>query len=118
MQQDTPPDKEEIGDGLDQAHIQSVIEAVEAGDVEQLTELLEPLHAADVADLIEQISQAERRALVELWGDEINGEILSELHESVREPMLEVLPPDVVAEAIRDMDSDDVVDLVEDLEEE
>lgn len=118
MQQDTPPNKEEIGDGLDQAHIQSVIEAVEVRDVEQLTELLEPLHAADVADLIEQISPPERMALVELWGDEISGEILSELNESVREPMLEVLPPEVVAEAIRDMDSDDVVDLVEDLEEE
>jgi magnesium transporter len=118
LQQETPPEKEEIGDGLEQEHIQSVIEAVEAQDVDQLTELLEPLHAADVADLIEQISQPERMALVELWGEEINGDILSELDDSVREPLLEVLPPEVVAEAIRDLDSDDVVDLVEDLEEE
>ncbi|RFF29962.1 magnesium transporter [Wenzhouxiangella sediminis] len=118
MQQETPPDKEEIGDGLEQGHIQSVIEAVEAQDADQLNELLEPLHAADVADLIEQISQPERVALVELWGEGIGGEVLSELNESVREPLLEVLPPEVVAEAIRDLDSDDVVELVEDLEEE
>ncbi|NBB92944.1 MAG: magnesium transporter [Gammaproteobacteria bacterium] len=118
MQQETPPEKEEIGDGLEQDHIQSVIEAVEAEDAEQLNELLEPLHAADVADLIEQISQPERVALVELWGDGIDGDVLSELNESIREPLLEVLPPEVVAEAIRGLDSDDVVELVEDLEEE
>ena len=118
MQQETPPEKEEIGDGLEQEHIQSVIEAVEAQDADQLNDLLEPLHAADVADLIEQISQPERVALVELWGEGIGGEVLSELNESVREPLLEVLPPEVVAEAIRDLDSDDVVELVEDLEEE
>ncbi|RFF27007.1 MULTISPECIES: magnesium transporter [unclassified Wenzhouxiangella] len=118
MQQETPPEQEEITDGLEQEHIQSVIEAVEAQDSDQLNELLEPLHAADVADLIEQISQPERVALVELWGDGIDGEVLSELHESVREPLLEVLPSEVVADAIRDLDSDDVVELVEDLEEE
>ncbi len=118
MQQDTPPEKEEIADGLEQEHIQSVIEAVESQDADQLNELLEPLHAADVADLIEQISQPERLALVELWGDGIDGDVLSELNESVREPLLEVLPPEVVAEAIRNLDSDDVVELVEDLEEE
>ncbi|WP_376691774.1 magnesium transporter [Wenzhouxiangella sp. EGI_FJ10409] len=118
MQQETPPEKEEITDGLEQQHIQSVIEAVEAQDADQLNQLLEPLHAADVADLIEQISQPERMALVELWGDDISGEVLSELDESVREPLLDALPAEIVAEAIRDLDSDDVVDLVEDLEEE
>ncbi len=118
MQQETPPETEEITDGLEQEHIQSVIDAVEAQDADQLNELLEPLHAADVADLIEQISQPERVALVELWGDGIDGDVLSELNESVREPLLEVLPAEVVAEAIRNLDSDDVVELVEDLEEE
>jgi len=118
VQHETPPETEDIGDGLEQEHIQSVIEAVQAQDADRLNQLLEPLHAADVADLIEQVSQPERMALVELWGDEINGDVLSELNESVREPLLEVLSPEVVAEAIRDLDSDDVVDLVEDLEEE
>ncbi|AKS41399.1 magnesium transporter [Wenzhouxiangella marina] len=118
MQTETPPENEDLSDGLDQERIQSVIEAVDAQDAEQLSELLEPLHAADVADLIEQISPPERMALVELWGEEINGEILSELDESIREPLIEALPAEVLAEAIRELDSDDVVDLVEDLEHE
>ncbi len=116
MQTETTSEKEELSDGLDRERIQSVIDAVEAQDVDQLNALLEPLHAADVADLIEQISTPERNALVELWGSEINGEILSELDESVREPLIESLSSEVLAEAIRDLDSDDVVDLVEDLQ--
>jgi len=118
MQSETTSENEEQSDGLDRERIQSVIDAVEAQDVEQLNTLLEPLHAADVADLIEQISTPERNALVELWGSEINGEILSELDESVREPLIESLSSEVLAEAIRDLDSDDVVDLVEDLQQE
>lgn len=118
MQSETTGENEEQSDGLDRERIQSVIDAVEAQDVDQLNTLLEPLHAADVADLIEQISTPERNALVELWGSEINGEILSELDESVREPLIESLSSEVLAEAIRDLDSDDVVDLVEDLQQE
>ncbi|MGB0514229.1 MAG: magnesium transporter, partial [Wenzhouxiangellaceae bacterium] len=91
---------------------------VVANDGDSVSQLLEPLHAADVADLIEQIAPDEREALVSVWGGNIDGEVLSELEESIREPLIEVLPPEVLAEAVRDLDSDDVVDLVEDLEDE
>jgi magnesium transporter len=111
--QNESPERE---DGLAQETIQSVIEAVDAQNAEELNQLLEPLHAADVADLIEQISAPERQALVELWGNEIDGEVLSELDEAIREPLIESLPADVLADAVRDLESDDVVDLVEDLE--
>ncbi|MEE4638346.1 MAG: magnesium transporter [Wenzhouxiangella sp.] len=121
MTTETPPaEKTEIPEhhhGLAQETIQSVIEAVDAQNVDTLNQLLAPLHAADVADLIEQISTSERVALVELWGEKIDGEVLSELDESIREPLIESLPAEVLAEAVRDLESDDVVDLVEDLEE-
>ena len=42
---------------------------------------------------------------------------LSELDEAVREEIIGILKPDVLADAVRDMESDDVVDLLEDLEE-
>src|SRR5699024_6722661 len=79
VQQETPPEQEDIGEGLEQQHIQAVIEAVDTQNAARLDELLEPLHAADVADLVEQISPPERRELVALWGKNINGAILSEL---------------------------------------
>lgn len=111
-------DPESSGEVLDREFVTSVLDAVEAQDADQVSELLDPLHAADVADLIEQIGSADRQALVEIWGENIDGEVLSELEDSIREPLLEALSPEVLAEAIKDLDSDDVVDLVEDLEEE
>jgi len=117
MQAELKPDPDCTGEVLDRALIDSVLAAVEASDAERVSELLEPLHAADVADLIEQIAPDEREALVEVWGENIDGEVLSELDESIREPLIEVLPPEVLAEAVRELDSDDVVDLVEDLED-
>ncbi|RJL08103.1 magnesium transporter [Paracoccus siganidrum] len=91
--------------------------AIEAGDAQRLNELLEPMHAADIADIIERLTPAERRGFLQLYSGEIDGEILSEIDESIREEVLEQLPREVLAEAVREMDSDDVVDLIEDLDE-
>ncbi|HOZ33553.1 MAG TPA: magnesium transporter, partial [Tabrizicola sp.] len=70
---------------LDQTRIDAVLAAVEAEDRDGIDALLEPLHAADIADLLEQIGGADRRALLRLWSHEIDGEILSEISESIRE---------------------------------
>jgi magnesium transporter len=109
--------REEEEYGLDGDVVDLVLEAVEANDAARLTDLLEPLHPADIADLLEQIGGAERRALLRLWGAEIDGDILSEIDESIREEVIDALPRDVLVEAVRELDSDDVVDLIEDLEE-
>lgn len=94
----------------------SIIEAIDAGDQAGLDALLEPMHAADIADLIEQLTTARRSVFLQLYSGEIDGEILSEIDESIREEVLDQLPHEVLAEAVREMDSDDVVDLLEDLE--
>ncbi|MDA5556156.1 magnesium transporter [Shimia sp. MMG029] len=94
-----------------------VLYAIEAGDRDTLLELMGPLHAADIADLLEQINAFDRRRLVQLYGAEFDGEILSELDEGLREEVMNILRPDVLAEAVRELESDDIVDLVEDLDE-
>ncbi len=95
--------------------IASILYAVEIDDQPKLNALMEPLHAADIADLLEQINAFDRSKLIRLYDREFDGEILSELEESIREEVIGVLKPDILADAVRDMDSDDVVDLVEDL---
>ncbi len=90
--------------------------AIDDGDRDLLNALLEPMHGADIADIIERLTAAKRRAFLTLYSGEIDGEILSEIDESIREEVLEQLPREVVAEAVREMDSDDVVDLVEDMD--
>ena len=86
-------------------------------DTAALDAQLEALHPADIADLIEQISPQERRALLGLWSMGIDGDVLSELDDNLREEVISYLPKGVLSEAVREMESDDVVDLVEDLED-
>ncbi len=91
--------------------------ALETGDRDQLLALVTPLHAADIADLLEQSNAFDRRRLVQMIGAEFDGDMLSELDESLREEVIGFLTPDVLADAVRDLESDDIVDLVEDLDE-
>ncbi|NSX56504.1 magnesium transporter [Parasulfitobacter algicola] len=97
--------------------ISSIRLAVSTADAERLADLLEPLHAADIADMLEQVDEVQRREILVLSTDIIDGEVLSELDEGLREEIIDFLPQKVLSEAVRDLESDDVVDLVEDLGE-
>jgi magnesium transporter len=102
---------------LDDARLRAIQEALDTRDSLALDDLLEPLHGADVADLLEQLGPFERTTLLALWSGNIDGEILSELDEAVREEVLGALPAEDVALAVRTLDTDDVVDLVENLDD-
>jgi magnesium transporter len=102
---------------LDRDVTSRILEALDSRDGLTLVGLLQPLHPADVADLLEQITETQREVLIELWQDGFDGEVLSELEESLREGVISALTPADLANAVRDLESDDVVDLVEDLDE-
>ncbi|MCB4379482.1 magnesium transporter, partial [Synechococcus sp. MU1644] len=102
---------------LERKDVSAILYAVDIEDRDQLTKLMEPLHAADIADLLEQINAFDRSRLIRLYDREFDGDILSELDESIREEVIAVLKPTVLADAVRDLDSDDVVDLIEDLDD-
>ena len=101
---------------LDEARIDAVRVAIDAENGPALVALLQPLHPADIADLLEQIAAAERAVFLRLAEGEIDGDVLSEVSEGIREEVIAALPPERVAEAVRDLHTDDVVDILEDLE--
>lgn len=103
--------------GITDRIIAEVLNALIAGDAAAIDALLDPLHPADIAHLIEQIDRKERRDLLAIWQGGIDGDVLSELDENLREEIIEQLAPAQLADALRDLDSDDVVDLVEYLDE-
>ena len=111
------PEREDHAHPLNRPAVARIMEAVETGDRDRLWQEMEPLHAADIADLLEQITAYDRRRLIALYAHEFDGDILSELDESIREEVIGLLTPEVLAHAVRDLDSDDVVDLVEDLQD-
>ena len=102
---------------IDGALIGAVLHAVDTGDRDALVELLEPFHAADIADLFEQISVRERSAFTALWGKDFDGEVLAEMDEGLLDQVFEGLSDEMVLEAVKDLETDDVVDLIEDLDE-
>lgn len=108
---------EAADEGLTAETVREVLAAVEAGEHDRLVALLEPLHEADVADLLEQISRPERKALIGLWGRELDGWVLSELEEGVRDEVVAELDDEVLAAAVAELETDDVVYLAEDMDE-
>lgn len=115
---DEAEERDEEAYALDPEVVDGVLTAIGADDRETVLALVEDLHIADLADLIEQISSADREALIRAIGDRLDAEVLSELEESVRDEVLDLVDPAVLAKAVKELNSDDVVYLVEDLEDE
>ena len=113
----TDPGPDDASYALGRKNVSAILYAVDIEDRAQLTALMEPLHPADIADLLVQIYAYDRSRLIRLYDRAFDGEILSELDESIREEVIAVLRPTVLAEAVRELDSDDVVDLIEDLDD-
>ncbi len=94
-----------------------ISEAIDERDAKQLRKLVRPMHGADIADLIEFLRPAERPIFVELQGRTFNPEALPELDETVRDDLVDALPNRMLATAVRKLDTDDAVYLLEDLDE-
>ena len=78
---------------------------------------VEPLHPADLADLFELIDSDDRRALAAAIADMLDGDVLAEMNEHVREELIDALDPRQVADIAGEMETDDAVAMIEDLEE-
>ena len=105
-------------DRLKPEFVRAVIERVEAGDAEGARLLVEPLHPADIADLLELVDRDERRALATSLAGLLDGDVLAELNDWVRDELLEALEPHQVAEIAGELETDDAVAIIEDMEEE
>ena len=79
-----------------------VVEAIETADAETLLRLVGELHVADLGAVVEALEPEQRRRLVELLGIHFDFTALTEVDDTVREEILEELPPQTVAEGVRD----------------
>jgi magnesium transporter len=100
---------------LREEFVQGVRDAVEASDRPSVLALVGDLHEADVGAVIEALDPELRPRLVELMGRAFDFTALTEVDDTVREEILEELPPAAVAEGVRELDTDDAVAILEDL---
>jgi magnesium transporter len=92
-----------------------VTEAVARNDEAAVLDLAGALHESDAGDLLEALQPDYRAKLIELLGDKFDFTALTQVDDTVREEILEDLPPATVAEGVRELDSDDAVYILEDL---
>src|SRR4051812_27858353 len=104
-------------DRLKPEFVSDVMERVEAGDAAGARAMIEPLHPADVADLFELVDSDDRRALATALADRLDGDVLAEMNEHVREELIDALDPRQVAQIAGEMETDDAVAIIEDMEE-
>ncbi len=102
----------------DRQRLEAVHQALAANDVARIDQLVESEHAADIAHLLEQLDSDERRLFIEITRHILDPETFTHLDPAVCEEVLEYLTPKEVAAAVVELDSDDAVDILEDLDEE
>ncbi len=95
--------------------VHAVSAALATDDQKTARKLTRELHAADLADLIEQLRRDERVYLIDKLGRTFDVESLPELEEGVRDELMEALPNQVIASAVRKLETDDALYLIEDM---
>jgi len=102
-------------DDLD-ARLAHVRRLLDAGAEGELATWLEELHASDVADLIEELEEDERVRLLGLLPPDIVSEALSEMEEAEHpEELLAAASPERLIELVRALPDDDAADLIGEL---
>ncbi len=104
-------------DHLKSAFVREVFDAVRSGQDDRVQALVSPLHPADIADLFEQAPSGERAALAAALADLLDGDVIAELNDHVREELIDTLDPHQVANIASELETDDAVAIIEDMEE-
>lgn len=98
--------------------LSELLEALQQGSLDDIRRLLANLHPADIAHLLEGTPLDQRLVAWELVQAPIQGEILLEVSEGVRDDLIEAMDSHAVVDAVRHLDTDDIADLLPDLPDE
>ncbi len=89
-------------------------EALEQGTSAEVDELIEELHPSEIADILESLPAKQRN---QLWEQESveQKKVLPYVSDGVRVELMQDMPPAFVAAATQSMETDDAVDILQDL---
>ncbi|MEL7311473.1 MAG: magnesium transporter [Pseudomonadota bacterium] len=97
--------------------LSSLRDALESGTLRSARRMISGLRPGEVARLLESLPVTERRLVWELVDRDIEGEVLVELADDVRDGLIEVMDTDQLVAATEGMAVDDLADLIADLPE-
>ncbi len=96
---------------------QQVLEALEAGRLEEALRLLRRFHPADQAEIFRHLPSRHQVLLLRSMDVEEAAELLEELHEMEAAEVADDLAPEHLADILDEMDPEDAADLLGDLPE-
>ncbi|MEX0921781.1 MAG: magnesium transporter [Rhodovibrionaceae bacterium] len=111
------PESEEDSVGLSNDVVEAVREALGTADLVKVEELVQPLHPADMADLLESLTPEERELLLKVHRAQLEAEVVSYLDVGLRAEVCRTLGAKKVAAILNQLDSDDALEIFEDLPE-
>jgi magnesium transporter len=98
--------------------VETVVTLLEEDHVDGVRTLIDTLHPADIADLFELVPSDTRRPLAAAIAEKLDGDVLAEMNDWVRDEVIDALEMRKVAELTTQLDTDDAVAIIEDLEPE
>ncbi|MBT5471294.1 MAG: magnesium transporter [Nitrospina sp.] len=108
--------KEDESFALSDSDIQNIEEDIENGDEEAVEEAISNLNATDCAELLGKVSEDNRQVILEQHGSAIVPDAYAELDPELCKDALEDMEAPQVAALISSMDSDDALDVIDNLD--
>jgi magnesium transporter len=92
-------------------------EALDSGTLRPAQRMVSALHPAEIALLLESVPPRQREAVWSMVDSELEGDVLVELNENVRQELIEEMEAEELVAAAEGLELDDLADLVGDLPE-
>ncbi|RCU49846.1 magnesium transporter [Corallincola luteus] len=103
---------ETLEQDLTQQKLKEVKSALDSGMFIHVRRILQEMDPSDVALLFESTPTKGRAVLWQLVDPDLHGEILEELSEDVKDSIIRLMDPELVAAATEGMDTDDLANLL------
>lgn len=100
-----------------QVRLGALRQALDAGTLRPAERMVAALHPAEIALLLESVPPRQRQLVWEMVDRDLEGEVLVELSESVRQEFIEEMEPGELVAATKELEVDDLADLVGELPE-
>ena len=95
--------------------IESIGESIGEGSLQAARRILHAMHPAEIGDALEALPPARRRILWDIVEPELEGEVLMEVGDEVRESLVREMNPEELRTATGQLDLDDLADFVQSL---
>ena len=98
-------------------YLDHVIDALEHDRLDEIHDLLHELHPAEVANLLEALPLKDRDVVWELIEPDQYNDVLADTEDEARASRMLQMEPEALAQTAQDLDTDDAVDILQDLPE-